>query len=218
MAIVQNDADRWRFMRSLYYLNDSFFDEEWDSLTSQVSLTNLREGLFPRPAHWPERRPLVKILCYILMPNHLHLLLRETQEGGIVTFMRKLGQSMTNHFNEKYESKGSLFQGGYKGRTIQTDSYMRYILAYIMVKNAFELFPGGLDKARISFEDAWKYALNFPFGSLTHYGAGQDSPIIDADVAKELFENPQTFKVFAKEVIEGRKWEKEKTYKHLLME
>ena len=222
MPIVNSDADRWRFVRSLYYLNDTFFHEDWDQLTRKVSQTNPLSAkgntLFHRPDDWPRKDPLVKILSYILMPNHLHLLLREIRKGGIATFMQKLGQSMTNHFNEKYKSKGSLFQGSYKGRIIKSDSHLRYVPAYIMVKNGFELLGGGLDKARKDFETSWKHSVNYPFSSLADYAGNSKSPIIDKDILSKLFESPKAFKTFARDVVEGGKWEKDKKYKNITME
>ena len=140
VPIVKDEKDRWRFLRSLYYLNDVFFDEDWETSSDSQTVG----GLFYRPPEWPPQEPLVKIVCFALMPNHLHLLLKETRKNGISTFMKKLGQSMTNHFNLKYKTTGSIFQGAYKGKIINTDEYLRYVAVYIMVKNPFELFPGGL--------------------------------------------------------------------------
>ncbi len=205
MPIVKNEDDSWRFLRSLYYLNDTFFDENWDrSYNSQTVVR--KNNTFYRPEEWPEQEPLVKILCYILMPNHIHLLVKEIREKGTSSFMKKLGQSMTNHFNKKYESKGSIFQGAYKGKTVRTDKYLRYVSVYIMVKNAFELYPGGFQKAIENFESAWKFAVEYPFGSLADYVAGRNSPIIDRDILGEIFDRPSELKSFARDVMKGGKW------------
>lgn len=201
LPIVNSDADRRRFLRVLFYMNDVFVDHFWVRETKGL-------GIFGRPEKWPPRQPLVHILCYILMQNHFHLLLKEITEGGISKFMQKVSESMTMHFNEKYKNKGSIFQGAYKGRTVGEDFYLRYLAAYIMVKNAFELFPGGLEKARAHFEEAWRFALNYPFSSLANYVTGSVSPIIDKDIFGELFARPKEFKSFAREVIEGGLWEK----------
>ncbi len=50
-------------------------------------------------------------------------------------------------FNVKYKTKGSIFQGSYKGKTIETDDYLKRLAVYIMVKNSFELYPGGIKLA-----------------------------------------------------------------------
>ena len=87
-----------------------------------------------------------------------------------------------------------------------------------MVKNVFELFPGGLDKARKDFESAWKYAVKYPFSSLADYVLGRESPVLDKDIVGELFTSPKAFKSFSRDVIEGGKWEKDKVYRHLVLE
>ena len=201
MAITGSASDKWRFLRSLYYLNDAYFSDDW---TKEVA----RHSLFYRPPDWPTRKPLVEILCYTLMPNHFHLLIREINEDGVANFMKKLGQSMTNHFNLKYKQKGSIFQGSYKGRTITDDNYFRYVAAYIMVKNVFELYPrGGLEGAMKDFNPAWEWGIKFPFSSLGDYaGERKDSPILEKGLLAEVWKSPKEFKSFSHEVIKGGKW------------
>lgn len=197
LPITRDDADRWRFVRLLYYGNDEYKDDAWERETAGL-------GLFARPDIWPERRPLVKILAWVLMPNHFHLLLKEISEGGISKFMQKICGSMSTHFNLKYEEKGSLFQGAYKGRTINNDSYLRQIGPYIMVKNVFELYPGGYERAVREFDKAWQWASAYQFSSLMDYSMGNSSPIIDKDVLGHLFRSPREFRAHAREVILNR--------------
>lgn len=215
MPIVKNNNDSQRFLRSLYYLNDTFFDENWDRFYN--SQTVVKNSFF-RPEEWPERDPLVKILCYILMPNHIHLLIKEIREKGTSSFMKKLGQSMTNHFNVKYQNRGSIFQGSYRGKTIDTDEYLRYVAVYIMVKNAFELFPGGFQKAMDNFESAWKFAIEYPFGNLADYVTGRTSSIVDKDILGEIFETPAELKTFARDVIKGGIWKEDEKLTRLIFE
>ena len=209
MPITKDLNDQYRFVRSLYYLNDLFFDKNWSTVALRNSPTVPSDKLFFRPLEWPARKPIVEILAYTLMPNHLHFLLKEIRENGIALFMKKLGQSMTNHFNEKYKSKGSIFQGGYKGKTITEDDYLRYLAVYIMVKNPFELYPnGGLEGAIKNFDDAWQWAIDYPFSSLGDYaGKRKNSPILKKGLLGEIFSKPCDFKNFAKDCILGRKSE-----------
>jgi len=206
--IVNEDADMHRYHRALFYMNDIHVDENWSRQTKH----------FDRLSEWPERTPLVKILAYILMPNHIHLLLKEIQEGGISLFMKKFGNSVTGYYNEKYNNKGSIFQGSYKGKTIDEDMYLRYLAVYIMVKNAFELFPGGLKKAVENFEDAWLFAVQYPFSSLGDYVIARNSPVIDKEILGELWSGPKEFKKFAREVMEGRNVEIGEDFKALTLE
>jgi hypothetical protein len=192
MDIVKDDADRWRFVRILYLLNDEYQDTARSSTSERKSdLRSEKEGgIFARPDSWPKRKPLVSILSWVLMPNHFHLLLCETQEGGVSKFMQRLCGSMTTAFNEKYAEKGSIFQGSYKSRTISTDKYLHHVIPYISVKNVFELYPGGLGRALKEFDKAWEWAEKYPFSSFQTNLLGRNSPIIDIEKLQDL--SPKT--------------------------
>src|ERR1035437_6659256 len=95
MNIVDDEDDKWRFTKTLFLLNDFYNDANWHRETAHLKFLE-------RPEHWPKRKPLVRILAWTLLSNHFHLLLQETDEGGIARFMQKLGGSMTLCFNAKY--------------------------------------------------------------------------------------------------------------------
>ena len=200
MPIVQDEGDRWRFMLMLNHFNDHAVSESWyrDLMDEKIATT------LKRAASWPEKKPLVTIEAFTLMTNHFHLILKETEEGGVTKFMHKLGTGMANHANAKYKEKGSFFQGPYRSRTISEDSYFRYVGAYVMVKNTFELFPGGYEKACASFEAAWKWAIRYPFSSLGHYMGVCESPIVANSFLQELFPKSGEFRSFARDFLEGR--------------
>lgn len=153
------------------------------------------------------------------MPNHFHLLLKEITPGGVAKFMQRLGNSMTGHFNLKYKEKGTLFQGAYKAKRISGDAYMRYVALYIMVKNVFELQPGGLGTATRDFETAYAKANQYPFSSFVEYTSAQVRPaqgIIDKELLGEMFETPVVFKHYAKEFMMQEKYLKKEIRGYLL--
>lgn len=172
MDIVLDGADKRRFISSLFILNDVYSNENWHRLTAKLPL-------FERSADWPARETITRILAWVLMPNHFHLLLQEKVEGGIARFMQRLCGSMSMCFNAKYDGKGSIFQGAYKAKTVDEDSYLRHLVFYIQVKNVLELYPGGLVVALEDFDKAWDWALKYPFSSLPAYVLGTGSPILD---------------------------------------
>lgn len=200
LPIVQDDGDRWRFMLTLNHFNDHFHSESWFRDLMDDGIANTLK----RASKWPEKNPLVTIAAFTLMHNHFHLILKEIEEGGVSKFMHKIGTGMANHANAKYKEKGSLFQGPYRSRTISEGSYFRYAGAYVMVKNTFELFPDGFEKACASFDTAWEWAIHYPFSSLGHYAEVFDSPIITDPFLKELFPKSSEFKSFARDLLLGR--------------
>lgn len=204
-AIVHDDEDKLNFLLGLYYLNNK------ESLSRPLARvkeflhlrSNLRpDGNFEWPSDWSVRDPLVKIHTFSLLENHYHIILEEIEEGGISQFMRKLSNSMTGYFNMKYEETGRLFQSSYKACRVNSDNYFRYLAIYIMVKNIFELYPGGIRKALKNFDDAFDFAVKYKYSSLSSYAGKEISPIIDAEMLKEVFPSKKEIKDFAEGCIE----------------
>lgn len=74
---------------------------------------------------------LVDIGAYCLMPNHFHLLVKEKGEGNTSIFMQKLATAYVMYFNKKYDRTGSLFEGKFKSKHVDSDRYLKYIFSYI---------------------------------------------------------------------------------------
>ncbi len=200
MPIVRDDADRWRFLKLLRYVNDENTPSRWER---EVTPALLRQN-FARPKSWKSPKPYVSILSYCLMENHFHLLLCERTESGIATFMQRLCRSMAAHYNAKYESSGALFQGPYVARVVEEDEYLQYLASYINVKNTFELYPNGFDAARQNFDAAYTWAVRYPFSSTADFAGTRSSNILDVVAVRELFQSPQKFCAYSKDVMDGR--------------
>jgi len=70
------------------------------------------------------------IHCYCMMENHFHLLV-ETPYGNISQVMHSINSSYSKYFNSKWNRVGHLFQGRYKSKVIETDSYLLELSRYI---------------------------------------------------------------------------------------
>lgn len=98
----------------------------------------------PRPAGLVEvdkRERLVDVFGFCLMPNHLHLLLRQLKDGGIVKFMSKVGTGLGSYFNKKYERKGHVFQNRFVSVPITDDDHLRIIFVYIHTNPIALIYP-----------------------------------------------------------------------------
>ena len=200
--IVRDQKDKWHFLEMLYYFNDEF--------TAINPFRDLQKTLridlnraFYRPLDWPEQKPLVKIIAFNLLENHFHLLLKKIREKGTTKFMRRLGTGMAGNFNTKYQEVGGLFQGAYRSKIVAEEEYLKYLSVYIQVKNVFEMYPGGYEKAVREFDKAYEWAIQYPYCSLADYAGERNSPIIDKDVLGELFSSSEKYKEFAKQCMLG---------------
>jgi putative transposase len=117
---------------------------------------------------------LVDVGAYALMPNHYHLLIRECVEGGLTTFMRKLGTGYAMSFNLKYQRVGTLFSSRFQARHVDEDSYMRRLVHYIH-GNPAELFEPGFKEGLIrNRKELERKLLAYSHSSLFDYQKSAD--------------------------------------------
>lgn len=111
-------------------------------------------------------KALVEVLCFCLMPNHLHFLLKNLSDNGINKFMSNFQNSYAKFFNTKTGRTGSLFQQNFKAVRIETDEQLIHVSRYIhlnpitayLVKTIEELesyfwssYPEYLKKEKVYF-------------------------------------------------------------------
>lgn len=71
------------------------------------------------------------LLSFTLMPNHIHLQVKQYTKDAIVKFMRRLSTSYVMYFNKKYDRVGALFQSSYKAALIELENYLIHLSRYI---------------------------------------------------------------------------------------
>lgn len=76
-------------------------------------------------------KKIIDILCFCLMPNHFHLIVKQLKDGGISEYMRKAIHSFTKYRNVKYSRQGPLFQGVFKALRIESDEQLMHLSRYI---------------------------------------------------------------------------------------
>lgn len=73
----------------------------------------------------------VKLLAYCLMPNHLHLLVKQESDSPISKFITALHTSYAKVFNKKYDKVGHLFQDRFKQVIVESDEQLLHLTRYI---------------------------------------------------------------------------------------
>lgn len=85
-----------------------------------LEIVNLTFKLYP-----------LKIYNYVLMDNHLHLLVEPVNEGNLSKAMEYLSKAYAKYFNKTYDHVGHVFQARFKSFLIQTERYFFTCLRYI---------------------------------------------------------------------------------------
>lgn len=146
-------------------------DQAIKELTSRCrSLDSLIKKTI-RISHMPSYCGKISILAFALMPNHFHLLIKQTGKADMTGFMRSLGTSYSMFFNYKYKRVGSLFQDIYKARLILDDDDLLDTIGYID-RNPYKLTR--------SIE-------NYPYSSLKYYVSGKPPIWISTNAALDSF-------------------------------
>ena len=108
----------------------------------------------------------VAIHAYVLMPNHIHLLVTPSDNVGLALVMQKVGRFYVPWFNHKYERTGGLFEGRFRTSLIDTERYFLACSRYI------ELNP-----VRANLVAA---PLDYPWSSYAHHtGVRTDGIVTD---------------------------------------
>ncbi len=69
--------------------------------------------------------------AYVLMTNHVHLLLTPARTGCVSTMMQSLGRRYVRYINDRYRRTGTLWEGRFKACPVQSDDHLLRCYRYI---------------------------------------------------------------------------------------
>ncbi len=119
------------------------------------------------------RRYTVQLHAYVLMTNHVHLLMTPADEAGISRVMQHIGRLYVRHINQTYRRSGSLWEGRHKASLIEAENYLLTCYRYI------ELNPVAANM--VAFPEDYRWS------SYQHHACGLTNPnIIEHDVYVRL--------------------------------
>lgn len=146
---------------------------------------------------------IVEIICFALMPNHFHLLLKQLDEKGISAYLNKLTNSYTRYFNVKRKRVGDLFQGVFKAVHIEDDEQLLHLSRYIHLNPL------------VSYIVEESKFLNYEWSSFPDYIRGV-SELVDLKIIMGFFRTAETYKKFVLDHADYAKRLEE--MKHLTLE
>jgi len=197
--IFLHTSDFFRFISCLYELND----ERLVKMRDRIEERRKRHTGETRVS-FREKKHLVEVIDFCLMPNHYHLVLRQLVDGGISLFMKKLANSYTGYFNEKYKRKGvgALFQGPFKAVHIDGDNQLINLIGYIFT-NPIELIENrwketGVESPQKAIEFLKSYRWS---GYLDYIGIGNFPSVTKRDFIIELFGGQNKIKEFVEDRV-----------------
>ncbi|MYN16890.1 transposase [Rugamonas sp. FT107W] len=119
----------------------------------------------------------VAVHAYVLMPDHLHLLVTPADADGLGQMMQWIGRYYVPYFNQKYGRSGTLWNGRYKTSLIDAEQYFMSCSRYI----EFNPVRNGMVGR----------AEDYPWSSYPHHaGLRSDGLIVDHPKFWELGNTP----------------------------
>ena len=106
------------------------------------------KGIAKQPKNFSDK---ILLLAYCLMPNHFHLLIKQTNDTAIKDFMQSISTRYSMYFNKKYNRVGSLFQSVYRAILVSEENYFLHLSRYIH-RNPSE-FQNNLSQTYSSYAD-----------------------------------------------------------------
>lgn len=173
-------------------------------------LYRTKENLFPeimelrnknKPARL-HRKPLPKnafsLICYCLMPNHFHFLIKQNTTLPISELIKKICVGYSKYFNKFNDRTGGLFEHKFQAVKVETDAYLLWLSAYIHQNPKV----GGL----VSSLKDWEYS------SYLDFICNRDGKLCEKDVILGQFQNIQDYENFVKSSFEKIKERKDLKY------
>ena len=146
---------------------------------------------------------LVDVLCFCLMPNHIHFLLKQLQDNGISKFMAKITNGYSHYFNIKNKRVGHLFQGNFGAVRIETNEQLIHVFRYIHLNPVTSYL--------IKFDDLENYEWS-SYAQCIGIKAG----FCDAQPVMSNFKNIESYKKFVADQVDYAK--ELENIKHLTLE
>jgi putative transposase len=108
----------------------------------------------------------VAVHAYVLMTNHVHLLVTPETDDGLSRFMQALGRRYVRAFNDRHGRTGTLWEGRFRSTVVASDRYFLACMRYI------ELNPVRAGLATEPVEYRWSSHAH-------HVGRSVDAAITD---------------------------------------
>lgn len=86
------------------------------------------------------------IHAYVLMTNHVHMLVTPGKENALSSMMQSVGRRYVRYINSTYQRSGTLWEGRFKASLIDSESYLLTCMCYIElnpVRAGMTEEPGG---------------------------------------------------------------------------
>ena len=172
LKLFRDKQDHLRMIHNLFVFNNensvsSTIRWRINKSSSKIILDNI-----------PKRRLLVEVFAFCLMSNHLHLLVKQVNNGGISKFMRKIGAGYGLYYNQKYKRSGRIFQGRYRIVYVENDDQLKTVFVYIHTNPVAIIVPHWKERGIKNYKKVAYFIENYRWSSYLDYLGKKNFPSI----------------------------------------
>ena len=204
-TIFRDENDYYRGIFSIYEFNNEKSAEIWKRRRDRI-IEKKKEKFGGSPTS-PEllatdkRDKLVEIFAFSLMPNHIHLFVKQLKDSGITKFMQKVGGGIANYFNKKYNRKGHLFNQ-FKAVRVKDDEQLHNVFVYIHANRISLVEPGWKEKGIKKPKKVIEFLENYKWHSYPDYiGKKNFQSVTSRDFLLEMMDGARGCKQAMKEWV-----------------
>ena len=131
----------------------------------------------------------ISMIAYCLMPNHYHFLVRQDGQEPAGNLPQSVFNSYSKAYNKMYSHSGTLFEGRFRAKAIQTSSHLLHLCRYIHgnpVKDGLVADP-----------------TDWPYSNYLEWIGERNDSLMDKDFIKEQFSNAEEYKKFLFEYLKS---------------
>lgn len=139
-----------------------------------------------------------RIYAYVLMTNHVHLLVEPSEVGDLGRLMQSVGRRYVRYINESYQRSGTLWEGRFRSAVVSRDEYLMVCSRYI------ELNPLRAGVVRHPKEYRWS--------SYQHRALGKADGLVDEDpwyagLGRSAEERQRMYREWVESGVSKGEWE-----------
>jgi putative transposase len=128
-------------------------------------------------------------IAYCLMPNHYHFLIRQNGEQRAGLLPQRVFNSYTKAYNKRYDHSGTLFEGNYRVKPVESDAHLLHLCRYIHgnpVKDGLVASPA-----------------DWPYSNYLEWIGQRDGTLYDPEFMRQYFNTPEDYRAFVLDDLRG---------------
>jgi REP element-mobilizing transposase RayT len=126
------------------------------------------------------RQYKLKVIAYCLLPNHYHFLVRQDGEFRAGMLPQYVFNSYSKAYNRRYNHSGTLFEGNYKVKPVEDESYLHTLCYYIHANPVLHRITRKL--------------LDWPYSNYPEWMGIRNGTLVDPEFIEIYFQTPALYR------------------------